>query len=69
MITLRKVPLAIAITAGILSAQAGAVDFKGYARSGMAGPAAAASSSASRPPVQMPNTVSVTNAKPTLKLN
>jgi len=35
MITLRKVPLAIAITAGILSAQAGAVDFKGYARSGI----------------------------------
>lgn len=35
MITLRKVPLAIAITAGILSAQVGAVDFKGYARSGI----------------------------------
>lgn len=36
MITLRKqVPLAIAIAAGILSAQAGAVDFKGYARSGI----------------------------------
>jgi maltoporin len=35
MTTLRKLPLAIAITAGILSAQAGAVDFKGYARSGI----------------------------------
>ncbi|APG20869.1 maltoporin [Kosakonia radicincitans DSM 16656] len=35
MITLRKLPLALAITAGILSAQAGAVDFKGYARSGI----------------------------------
>lgn len=35
MITLRKVPLAVAIAAGILSAQAGAVDFKGYARSGI----------------------------------
>ena len=35
MITLRKVPLAVAIAAGILSAQEGAVDFKGYARSGM----------------------------------
>ena len=35
MTTLRKVPLAIAIAAGILSAQAGAVDFKGYARSGI----------------------------------
>ena len=36
MITLRKqVPLAIAVAAGILSAQAGAVDFKGYARSGI----------------------------------
>lgn len=35
MITLRKLPLAIAVTAGILSAHAGAVDFKGYARSGI----------------------------------
>lgn len=35
MITLRKVPLAVAIAAGILSACAGAVDFKGYARSGI----------------------------------
>jgi len=35
MITLRKLPLAIAITAGILSAHAGAVDFKGYGRSGI----------------------------------
>ncbi|HGK4781935.1 maltoporin [Enterobacter cloacae subsp. cloacae] len=35
MITLRKVPLALAIAAGIMSAQAGAVDFKGYARSGI----------------------------------
>ena len=35
MITLRKVPLAVAVMAGILSAQAGAVDFKGYARSGI----------------------------------
>ena len=34
MITLRKVPLALAIAAGIMSA-AGAVDFKGYARSGI----------------------------------
>ena len=35
MITLRKLPLAIAVAAGILSAHAGAVDFKGYARSGI----------------------------------
>ena len=35
MITLRKLPLAVAVMAGILSAQAGAVDFKGYARSGI----------------------------------
>ena len=35
MITLRKVPLALAIAAGIMSARAGAVDFKGYARSGI----------------------------------
>lgn len=35
MITLRKLPVAVAVMAGILSAQAGAVDFKGYARSGI----------------------------------
>ena len=35
MITLRKLPLAVAVIAGIVSAQAGAVDFKGYARSGI----------------------------------
>ena len=35
MITLRKLPLAVAIAAGVMAAQAGAVDFKGYARSGI----------------------------------
>ncbi|EMH4164372.1 maltoporin [Pluralibacter gergoviae] len=35
MITLRKLPLAVAVAAGVLSAQALAVDFHGYARSGI----------------------------------
>lgn len=35
MITLRKLPLAMAVAAGMLSAQALAVDFHGYARSGI----------------------------------
>lgn len=35
MITLRKLPVAIAVAAGIMSAQAMAVDFHGYARSGI----------------------------------
>ena len=35
MLTLRKLPIAIAIAAGTLSAQAMAVDFTGYARSGI----------------------------------
>ena len=34
MITLRKLPLAVAVAAGVMSAQA-AVDFHGYARSGI----------------------------------
>lgn len=35
MITLRKLPLAVAVAAGIMSVQAMAVDFHGYARSGI----------------------------------
>ena len=35
MITLRKLPLAVAVAAGIMFAQAMAVDFHGYARSGI----------------------------------
>ena len=34
-ITLRKLPLAVAVAAGVMSAQALAVDFHGYARSGI----------------------------------
>lgn len=68
MITLRKqVPLAIAVAAGILSAQAGAVDFKGYARSGIGwtGSGVAVNNNVSRQQVHKVNTVSVTNVKPT----
>ncbi|HFZ8994610.1 TPA: maltoporin [Citrobacter freundii] len=35
MIILRKLPLAVAVAAGVMSAQAMAVDFHGYARSGI----------------------------------
>lgn len=35
MITLHKLPLAVAVAAGVMSAQALAVDFHGYARSGI----------------------------------
>ncbi|WP_342006269.1 maltoporin [Citrobacter sedlakii] len=35
MITLRKLPLAVAVAAGMMSVQAMAVDFHGYARSGI----------------------------------
>ncbi|CAH5763224.1 Maltoporin [Klebsiella oxytoca] len=35
MITLRKLPLAVAVAAGVMSAQALAVDFHGYGRSGI----------------------------------
>ncbi|WIO43453.1 maltoporin [Klebsiella electrica] len=35
MITLRKLPLAVAVAAGVMSAQVLAVDFHGYARSGI----------------------------------
>lgn len=64
MITLRKLPLAVAVAAGVMSAQALAVDFHGYARPALAGPAAAASNSASKRPVLKVNTVLVTNVKP-----
>ena len=52
MITLRKLPRAVAVAAGVMSAQALAVDFHGYARSG--------------PLALKVNTVSVTNVKLTL---
>lgn len=64
MITLRKLPLAVAVAAGIMSAQAMAVDFHGYARSGLAGREAAANNSVSRQRVPKVNTVLVTNVKP-----
>ena len=64
MITLRKLPLAVAVAAGVMSAQALAVDFHGYARSGIGWTAAAASNSASKRPVLKVNTVLVTNVKP-----
>jgi maltoporin len=35
MIMLRKYPLAVAVAAAVMASQAGAVDFKGYARSGI----------------------------------
>lgn len=63
MITLRKLPLAVAVAAGVMSAQAMAVDFHGYARSGMVGQVAAVNNSVSRLPVLKVNTVLATNVK------
>ena len=61
---LQKLPLALAIGAVLSSASAMAVDFHGYARSVSVGPTTVANSSATNWPVPVPNTVSVTNAKP-----
>jgi maltoporin len=58
MITLRKLPLAVAVAAGVMSAQAMAVDFHGYARSGIGW-----NNSVSRLPVLKVNTVLATNVK------
>lgn len=63
MITMRSSSLALAVAAGILSTQAMAVDFTGYARSGIGWTAAAASSNVSKRQVQTANTVSVTNVR------
>lgn len=65
MITLRKVPLAVAIAAGILSACAGAVDFKGYARSGIGWTGSGGEQQCFGQQAHKVNTVSVTNVKPT----
>ncbi len=69
MITLRKLPLAVAVAAGIMSVQAMAVDFHGYARSGIGWTGSAVNNSVSRQPVHKVNTVSVTNVKPMRKSN
>ena len=63
MITLRKLPLAVAVAAGVMSAQAMAVDFHGYARSGIGWQVAAVNNSVSRLPVLKVNTVLATNVK------
>ena len=57
MMTLRKVPLALAVASAVLSTQALAVDFHGYARS------AAVNSSVSKRRELKVNTVWVTNVK------
>jgi hypothetical protein len=64
MITLRKVPLAIAIAAGILSAQAGPSTLKVMLVPALAGPGVAVNNNVSRQPVLKVNTVLVTNVKP-----
>lgn len=64
MITLRKLPLAVAVAAGVMSAQAMAVDFHVTPVPVLAGREAAANNSVSRQRVPKVNTVSVTNVKP-----
>jgi len=66
MTTLRKLPLALAIAAGVLTTQAMAVDFKGYARSGIGWTGSGGEQQCFKAPAPTANTVSVTNVKPTL---
>ncbi len=63
MITLRKLPLAVAVAAGVMSAQAMAVDFHGYARSGIGWTGSGGERQCSRLPVLKVNTVLATNVK------
>lgn len=63
MITLRKLPLAVAVAAGVMSAQAMAVDFTAMHVPVLAGQVAAANNSVSRLPVLKVNTVLATNVK------
>lgn len=64
MITLRKLPLAVAVAAGVMSAQAMAVDFHGYARSGIGWTGSGGEQQCvSRLPVLKVNTVLATNVK------
>lgn len=64
MITLRKLPLAVAVAAGVMSAQAMAVDFHGYARSGIGWTGSGGEQQCFQQRVHKVNTVSVTNVKP-----
>ncbi len=63
MITLRKLPLAVAVAAGVMSAQAMAVDFHGYARSGIGWTGSGGEQQCFRLPVLKVNTVLATNVK------
>lgn len=65
MITLRKLPLAVAVAAGVMSAQALAVDFHGYARSGIGWTGSGGEQQCFQQQAHKVNTVSVTNVKPT----
>lgn len=69
MITLRKLPLAVAVAAGIMSVQAMAVDFHGYARSGIGWTGSGGEQQCFQQQVHKVNTVSVTNVKPMRKSN
>lgn len=63
MITLRKLPLAVAVAAGVMSAQAMAVDFTAMHVPVLVGQVAAVNNSVSRLPVLKVNTVLATNVK------
>lgn len=64
MITLRKLPLAVAVAAGVMSAQALAVDFHGYARSGIGWTGSGGEQQCFKATGAQRNTVLVTNVKP-----
>lgn len=63
MITLRKLPLAVAVAAGVMSAQAMAVDFHGYARSGIGWTGSGGEQQCFQTTVLKVNTVLATNVK------
>ena len=63
MITLRKLPLAVAVAAGVMSAQAMAVVSTAMHVPVLAGQVAAVNNSVSRLPVLKVNTVLATNVK------
>lgn len=63
MITLRKLPLAVAVAAGVMSAQAMAVDFHGYARSGIGWTGSGGEQQCFQTKLLKVNTVLATNVK------
>lgn len=65
MLTLRKLPIAVAVAVGTLSAPTMAVDFTGYARSGIGWTGSGGEQQCFQATGAQVNTVWATNVKPT----